>query len=135
MFQLAQLVPIIPSPDIAASLRFYQKLGFLEPWLWNDKGKKTEDPNTTENIVYGGLDSPNELHFTHVGDKSILENTMLRIAVTGDMTAFYQHCLDLGCVHPNRQLKKMPWGRLEFGVLDPSGVCLYFWQDVPKTTS
>jgi uncharacterized glyoxalase superfamily protein PhnB len=129
MFQLAQLVPIIPSPDIAKSLRFYSSLGFSEPWLWTENGLRIHDPETNEKIVYGGLDSPNELHFHHVGDKTIFENTMLRIAVQGDMKAFYQQYLELGCVHPNSKLEVKPWGRLEFAVLDPSGVCVYFWQD------
>jgi uncharacterized glyoxalase superfamily protein PhnB len=130
MFQLAQLVPIIPSPDIASSLRFYQALGFSNPWLWTGKGERIHDSNTSEQIVYGGLDTPNELHFHHVGDKTILENAMLRIAVTGDMGAFYQHCLDLGCIHPNSKLERKPWGRLEFTVLDPAGVCVSFWQEL-----
>jgi uncharacterized glyoxalase superfamily protein PhnB len=130
MFEIAQLVPVVPSPDIAHSVRFYQQLGFSVPWMWTDTRDKTEDTNTTQTIVYGGLDEPTELHFNRVTDKNVLENTLLRIRIAGDMQAFYQHCLELGCVHPNSKLKQMPWGRLEFAVLDPGGVCVYFWQDV-----
>jgi uncharacterized glyoxalase superfamily protein PhnB len=130
MFNLAQLVPIIPSSDIAQSLRFYSSLGFSQPWLWTEKGQRIHDTASHEKIVYGGLDLPNELHFNHVVNKTILENTTLRIAVEGDMNAFYQHCLQLGCVHPNGSLEVKPWGRLEFTVLDPAGVCVYFWQEL-----
>jgi uncharacterized glyoxalase superfamily protein PhnB len=130
MFEIAQLVPIVPSPDIAASVRFYQQLGFLDPWMWTDQHHKTHDSNTSQTIVYGGLDQPLELHFHRVTDKSVLENTLLRIRIAGDIQAFFQQCLELGCVHPNSELKQMPWGRLEFAVLDPGGVCVYFWQEV-----
>jgi hypothetical protein len=130
MFEIAQLVPIVPSPNIAASVRFYQQLGFSQPWMWTDKHSKIEDTSTSAMIVYGGLDEPVELHFNRVTDKNVLENALLRIQIAGDMQAFYQICLDLGCVHPNSKLMKMPWGRLEFAVLDPAGVCVYFWQDV-----
>ncbi|MFN3266346.1 MAG: VOC family protein [Deinococcales bacterium] len=130
MYQLKTLVPILPSPDIAQSLRFYSSLGFSQAWLWSDQGTRIHDINATETIIYGGLDLPSELHFNQLSDTHILENTTLRISVDGDIKAFYQHCLELGCVHPNGKLEVKPWGRLEFAVLDPFGICVYFWQDL-----
>jgi hypothetical protein len=74
MFEIAQLVTVVPSPDIAHSVRFYQLLGFLVLWMWTDTRDKTEDTNTTQTIVYGGLDEPTELLFNRVTDKNVLEH-------------------------------------------------------------
>ena len=41
-----------------------------------------------------------------------------RIEVTG-IDELYEHCRELGVVHPNAPLKDQSWGMREFGILDP----------------
>jgi hypothetical protein len=129
-YELNRATPILPANHVVESMRFYAKLGFQDPWLWTDDGDQIRDLETNKNIVYAGFDAPFEIHFNSVQDTKLLENTTLRIDVTGDLTEFYEHCRRLEVVHPNGKLEVKPWGRREFAVLDPSGVCVYFWQDV-----
>ncbi len=43
---------------------------------------------------------------------------------------WYQHCLNMGCVHSNGPLAATDWGTLEFHVLDPDNNLISFWQPV-----
>jgi uncharacterized glyoxalase superfamily protein PhnB len=128
MYTLTAMVPVIPSKNIVESVQFYNSLGFEETWLWTEGGQRLENANTTQKVVYAGFDAPLEIHFMPIEVKEILENTVLRVQVAGDIAAFYEHCRALGCVHPKAPLTQKPWGLREFGILDPSGVLIYFAQ-------
>ncbi|NJK45325.1 MAG: hypothetical protein HC933_14575 [Pleurocapsa sp. SU_196_0] len=110
------------------SVKFYTELGFDRTWLWTEGGQRLENASTTQKVVYAGFDAPLEIHFTPIEVKEILENTVLRVQVAGDIAALYAHCQALGCVHPKAPLTVKPWGLREFGILDPSGVLIYFAQ-------
>jgi uncharacterized glyoxalase superfamily protein PhnB len=43
-----------------------------------------------------------------------------RIEVT-EAGPLYDHCREMGVVHPNAPLRATPWGTHEFGVTDPDG--------------
>ncbi len=128
-YKLNRAIPVLPTPSVAASIRFYTKLGFHDHWFWTDQQKQSDDLQTSQTLVYGGVNAPIELHFNPTPNPDIGENTLLRIEVQDDIKTFYQHCQTLGVVHPNTVLEIKPWGRLEFAVLDPGGVCVYFWQE------
>jgi hypothetical protein len=128
MFRLTVAVPVIPSKNILESVEFYASLGFERSWLWTEDGRMLEGSKASKPVVYGGFDAPVEIHFIPITAKEILENAVLRVRVEGDIAAFYGHCKKLECVHPNAPLQVKPWGTREFGILDPSGVLVYFAQ-------
>ncbi len=53
--------------------------------------------------------------------------TSFRIRVNG-IESFYEHRQSGGVVHPNGALATTAWGTHEFAIIDPSGVCITFWQ-------
>jgi hypothetical protein len=128
VYKLTVAVPVIPSKNIVESVEFYEKVGFGSTWLWTEGGQRLARADATQSVVYAGFDVPVEVHFMPITSTEILENTVLRMHVEGDIAAFHEHCRGLGCVHPKASLTQKPWGLREFGILDPSGVLVYFMQ-------
>jgi catechol 2,3-dioxygenase-like lactoylglutathione lyase family enzyme len=50
-----------------------------------------------------------------------------RLEVTG-IEPLYEHCRELGVVHPNAPLKDQWWGMREFGILDPDNNLITLFQ-------
>lgn len=114
---LKKAIPVLPSLNVAESLAFYQRLGF-KAWSW-------EDPPS-----YGGVHRDGaELHFYQTDRKEVCEWTSCRIDVE-DVTAMHREAEAVGCIHPNGGLEEKPWNYREFSILDPSGVCIAFGQDL-----
>lgn len=112
---LISATPVLASLDIKRSVGFLQeKLGFT--------------PVYVEQGVYGiaARDHIN-LHFWPCSNKAISEATSCRVQV-GGITELYEHCKRERIVHPNAHLEKRPWGNLEFGVLDPDGNLITFYE-------
>lgn len=61
-------------------------------------------------------------------ERHLAGSASCRIEVTG-VDGLYQHCQQLGVVHPNAPLQDQWWGTREFGVLDPDNnlISLYEW--------
>ena len=123
MGALLKGIPVLPVEDFGATLSFYKdKLGFAETFRDNN-----EAPG------YVGLKRDDvELHLTSVpGDlaRTVAEQTMARFTVK-DLDGLYaEYEKHENVIHPNGKLAEKPWGTREFGVLDPSGVCLTFYHD------
>ncbi|GFP28827.1 hypothetical protein HKBW3S33_02243, partial [Candidatus Hakubella thermalkaliphila] len=66
---VSAIIPVVPSRDVAESLRFYQAyLGFTEPFSWG------ENP-----VEYGGLGQDGlRLHFYHEPNTQIGQNYAVR---------------------------------------------------------
>jgi catechol 2,3-dioxygenase-like lactoylglutathione lyase family enzyme len=107
-FQLTRAIPVLPTPSIAESIRFYSRLGFSDHWSWTDQMQQNEDLETPQTLVYGGLNAPLELHFNLLPNRAVGENTTLRLEVQTDIEGFYAHCQNLGVVHPNSKLEAKP---------------------------
>ncbi len=123
---MKRLVPVLPSKNIPESLEFYQRVyGFTDAWAWTKSGQRAENLSSADpkDIVYGGLDQPQLIHFWFSDVKHILESAGMRIEVE-DIDSFYAACQAANCVHPNAPLETKPWGLKEFGTLDPSGVLI-----------
>ena len=111
------ITPLIPAPDVEAAIAFYtQKLGFTEMWRGGEPVKEA-----------GVLRDAASVIFFECKDRAIADMTSFRIRVNG-IEAFYETCKAEGIVHPNGALSIKPWGTNEFAILDPSGVCITFWQ-------
>lgn len=123
MAALLKGIPVLPVEDFNATLSFYKdKLGFSETFRDSD-----ETPG------YVGLKRDDvEVHLSSVpGDlaRTVAQQTMARFLV-GDVEKLYaEYEKHDNVIHPNGKLQQKPWGTQEFGVLDPSGVCLTFYKD------
>ncbi|MEO6502370.1 MAG: VOC family protein [Jatrophihabitantaceae bacterium] len=59
-------------------------------------------------------------------ERHLAGSVSCRIEVTG-VVELYEHCRELGVVHPNAPLSEKPWGAREFALLDPDNnlIALY----------
>jgi len=115
---LIAAVPLIPTPDVTASVEFYgQALGF-ETWLW-------DDPASYGAIRREGV----ELHFELETDPAVYENAACRIHVRA-ITPLYRQARRAGALLGGGGLIEQPWGYLEFTVQDPFGARVIFGQDL-----
>jgi predicted enzyme related to lactoylglutathione lyase len=113
-------IPVLPAADVSESLAWWVGVcGFRETF-------RDATPPSYAGVARGGA----ELHLAAMDDKQFArqvgDQTMVRIAVEGikDLYAEYQE--RGGKVHPNGPLQTKPWGRTEFGAIDPNGVCVTF---------
>jgi catechol 2,3-dioxygenase-like lactoylglutathione lyase family enzyme len=121
MAALLHGIPVLPVDDMDETLRFYTgKLGFTETFRDND-----ETPG------YVGIKRDEVfIHLALVGNgmaRTVGEQTMARFAVDDVDGLYADYCKHNGVIHPNGKLQTKPWGTREFGVLDPTGVCLTFY--------
>lgn len=126
------IMPALPVTDLEKAIEFYTRtLGFNCVYL--DEG----------GYVVLELDAV-ELHLWLAGDESWREDNRENPVVSGaesflagthscrirvnDIEALYEELRDCGSIHPNAKLGKRPWGATEFGVLDPWGNLVTFFQ-------
>ena len=107
--------PVLASLDIERSVEFFcSKLGFT----------KIQEEQGAYGIVSSGAVS---IHFWACTDRKIAEASGCRVGVRG-IERLYAQCVKSGIVHPNAPLVKAPWGSQEFGILDPSGNIVTFYE-------
>jgi hypothetical protein len=107
------VTPLIPAgPSLADALRFYtEHLGFTITW----------QGGSMAGVRRGGV----ELNLIENADPAWVENSSLSIGVD-DLDALYREYRDVPArVGP---LEVKAWGRREFHMIVPSGVCLQFYQ-------
>ncbi len=111
------ITPLIPANDVEAAIAFYTtKLGFTEMW-------RNGEPVTEAGVLRDAA----SVIFFECKDRAIADMTSFRIRVDG-IEAFYEKCKSENIVHPGGALGVKPWGSQEFAIIDPSGVCITFWQ-------
>lgn len=110
---LKTAIPLLPAQDVEATLAFYvEKLGF-------EKAFYTEG--------YGGVQRDGaHIHIYHYADRSLAENTMLRVQVTG-LDAL---CAELQGRGLDCSVDAKPWGTKDLPVIDTAGNCLTFYEDM-----
>jgi catechol 2,3-dioxygenase-like lactoylglutathione lyase family enzyme len=117
---LGHLSPLIPAgSDVDATIAFYeQQLGFTTV---HKEGEPTEMAIVKRDTV--------EIFLFQNDDRHVAEQTAFRIHVE-HVEALYAEYQAQGVIHPNGKLDAKPWGTKEFGVLDPTGVCITFYEPV-----
>lgn len=112
---LLAATPVLPSLNIARTVEFYcDTLGFDQVHAV---------PREYAIVDYG----PVELHFWHTEDPALPKVSGCRVKAAG-IGPLYAHCEAAGIVHPNAALVDKPWGTREFGILDPDGNLLTFYE-------
>jgi catechol 2,3-dioxygenase-like lactoylglutathione lyase family enzyme len=131
MTTMLEIRPALPVYDLARSLAFYQdKIGFLvrhqddgfailvrdavelHLWLANDDSWRKRQGK--EPVVSGA-------------ESFIAGTASCRIKVD-DIESLYKVIEPLGVVHGNSPITTQPWGDRDFGVLDPDGNLITFFQ-------
>lgn len=109
-------VPILASLNTAETVEFYSKnLGF-----------ETIHHAPEEYLI---MKRDNiEIHFWSCHERHIAENTACRIRVS-NINSLYDKCTWHGIVHPNGQIKDVEWGNREFGICDPHGNLITFYEE------
>jgi len=109
----ATVAPLLPAgPSLAATLDFYTRhLGFTVAW----------QHGTMAGVRRGDV----HLNLIANDTRAWIENASLAIGVD-DLSALYAEYRDAPAkVGP---LETKPWGRREFHLIDPTGVCFQFHQ-------
>lgn len=110
---LRSITPLIPSGgSLAAALAFYtEHMGFSIAWQGDGMAGIERD-----DVAF---------HFVESNDQHWADNASFSIGVS-DLEALYQEYRDIPAkVGP---LETKSWGRREFHMIVPSGVCLQFYQ-------
>jgi catechol 2,3-dioxygenase-like lactoylglutathione lyase family enzyme len=113
--RLRGAIPILPSPDLEATRRFYgEHLGFRLLFARADYAALSRD----------GV----ELHFWRSEDPRLPPLSSCRIEVDG-IDRLYAEMQAQGVVHPQGAIADKPWGTREFVVLDGHGNAITFAED------
>ena len=133
MVTFAATTPALPSADVARAIAFYsEKLGF-EPLHVEDGFAVLRRDDVTVNL-WGATDdswharSDWERPIVSGAESFIAGTASCRVEVSG-VDDLYARCADEGIVHPNGHIKNTWWGTREFGVLDPDGNLIGFYEN------
>ncbi len=124
-------IPALPVTDLGRSVAFYRDaLGFVpvhqedgfavvirddvEIHLWRATDERWRARAATPPVVSGA-------------ESFIAGTASCRIRVS-DIDAFHTTIHPLGILHSNAPLTDQPWGAREFGILDPDGNLITFFQ-------
>jgi catechol 2,3-dioxygenase-like lactoylglutathione lyase family enzyme len=130
--RFGQTIPALPTRDAAAAAAFYRdRFGFelvhaengfailrrddAELHLWGTSDEGWRDDLDAARPVRSGAES------------FIAGTASCRVRVEG-VDELYAACNAAGIVHPNGHLRETEWGTREFGVLDPDGNLVTFFE-------
>ena len=110
---LLTVTPLIPAgPRLADALRFYvEQLGFTVGWRGGE--------------MAGVRRGQVEFNLVQSGDRGWAENASASIGVDDLDALYHEYRTAAATVGP---LEVKSWGRREFHMILPSGVCLQFYQ-------
>ena len=121
--RLLELNPVIPVRDMPAALAFYEaQLGFRK--VFDD----TSGPGTPMNYAGVRRDSLC-LHLQTMAPDENPTMPLIRIRVE-QIEELYEEYKGKGLISANGQLEAKPWGSKDFGLYDPNGAALVFFEDL-----
>jgi catechol 2,3-dioxygenase-like lactoylglutathione lyase family enzyme len=125
--------PAMPTKDVARSVDFYADvLGFEKVVVDDGFALLRRDAATV--TLWGATDDSWQTRADWArpvvsGAESFIAGTAsFRVNVDG-VDELYEQCKARDVVHPNAPLGDTDWGTREFGVLDPDGNLVGFWQE------
>jgi len=113
---LTSVIPKLPMRVKARTKNYYiEQLGFMELADYGDYLLLKKDAV--------------EIHFFEFKNLDPLLNDGQIYIRTDSIDLLYAQLLERNvAIHPNAPLKKMPWGQIEFSLLDPDHNCITFGQ-------
>jgi len=124
--------PALPSHDVPLAVAFYgDVLGFETVHAEGDFALLRRDSTTIS--LWGATDETWRESFDPeapicTGAESFIAGTASCSVQVEGVDEFYAHCNERGIVHPKGHIGDQPWGTREFGILDPDGNLVTFWQ-------
>jgi catechol 2,3-dioxygenase-like lactoylglutathione lyase family enzyme len=131
--RVLKAIPALPASDQERSTAFYRdQLGFavafrqngftklvrdemeLHLWVANDDSWRSRPGNDKCPVISGAESFIAGTHSCRIGMEGVEE--------------LYDTLKPLGIVHPNAHLDKTAWGTWEFGVVDPDGNLITFFE-------
>ncbi len=113
--QMHTAIPVLLSLDVAATARFYTtRLGFR---------CRYETPGRAI-LQRDGV----EIHFTKCEEQRLVNWSACRVGVTG-VDALYEEYSQQGVLHPKSTLHDTDYGTREFGIIDPHGALITFYEN------
>lgn len=121
--RLIDVNPVIPAKNMEESLAFYEgKLGFTRTFA------HAEEPGSP--ISYAGVRrSGLGLHLQAMVPGQDDAMPLIRIRVE-NIEPLYEEYAAAGVVAANGRLEVKPWGSRDFGVYDPNGAALVFYENL-----
>lgn len=115
--RLLLAIPVLPVTSIEETLAFFEtKLGF------------TRHIDSTD---YAGVERDGlQIHFWLCADPELPKSSSCRLNVVA-VDGFYDRCFRAGLVGEADVPAEKPWGFREFTVVDPSGNCVVFAEEIP----
>ena len=115
--------PVIPTKDMEESLAFYEeKLGFTRTFHHADE---PDGPISYAGVRRGGL----ALHLQAMVPGQDDGMPLIRIRVE-NIEPLYEEYAAAGVVASNGHLEAKPWGTKDFGLWDPNGAALVFYENL-----
>ncbi len=124
--------PAMPTHDVLHALEFYtgvlgfesvhEEAGFA---LLRRDGTTISLWGATDEGWRDGLDLDKPVCS---GAESFIAGTASCSVEVEGVDELYAHCNERGIVHPNGHIGDQPWGVREFGIVDPDGNLVTFWQ-------
>jgi catechol 2,3-dioxygenase-like lactoylglutathione lyase family enzyme len=124
--------PAMPAHDVTLSVEFYgDVLGFETVHAESGFALLRRDATTIS--LWGATDESWRESFDPEspicsGAESFIAGTASCSVQVEGVDELYAHCDERGIVHPNGHISDQPWGTREFGILDPDGNLVTFWQ-------
>ena len=120
---LRQVQPVLPCRDVAASVAFYETLGFERAFQ--------DDPEAPgyAGVRNGVVELHLQWHAPEEWDREGVDRPMLRFPVE-DPDAWYRKLKPAGVFHRETRLRNTIWGTREFGFYDPDLNGLIFYRDL-----
>ena len=129
--RMLHAIPALPVKNMERGVEFYRdKLGFTFGHL--EGGFAIFRREAVEIHLWAATD---ERWRTRGGSSPVVSGAESFIAGTAscrveveDVDGLYRRLYPLGIVHPNGRLADQPWGTRDFGVLDPDGNLITFFE-------
>jgi catechol 2,3-dioxygenase-like lactoylglutathione lyase family enzyme len=124
--------PAMPAHDVGTAVGFYTDvLGFETVHAETGFALLRRDGTTIS--LWGATDESwrESIDLDHPvcsGAESFIAGTASCSVQVDGVDELYAHCETHGITHPNSHLRDQPWGTREFGILDPDGNLVTFWQ-------
>jgi catechol 2,3-dioxygenase-like lactoylglutathione lyase family enzyme len=124
--------PALPAHDVTLAVEFYgDVLGFETVHAESGFALLRRDGTTIS--LWGATDESWRESFDPgspicSGAESFIAGTASCSVQVEGVDELYAYCNERTIVHPNGHIRDQPWGTREFGILDPDGNLVTFWQ-------